>query len=528
MRTFVLPKLMGTAVRNSATHALPVVLIAAIFFTFFLTYRGGIERGHDSDSVASNVFLAVCAVLSVEKYHTGRYVCANAVYRQMADAGLGFWDMGFWDKSWDDIGRNKEFINSRLETLFQSPGEVQNDGITPIGWAMDAGVMDFVELAVAVFGHKLESLYSMFFLLLGISTALACIQFYDRLFALFAFLSFQVVLFKFLPEVGMWLLHSFTNVQFLSILAITPLLHILFLILYRVRPSTRAIVLCIPQAALMVLVAEFRATTYWTLVALALICGSIISIAYWHVRCSYRDELARCWPVLPVIVSLIATGSFVAATVDPRLAAIGGMKMHAFWQPIYYNLQLHPEWQNKYLAQHEGASGDRTTEVAVDAYRKRHPDLLKEPLTQRSYEEQTRLVLFEFIRNDPWYFIELKYINAVTMIQEVSNFVLRILKSLPWPILMLAVCGAAALVSRIAIAAENLETMTWSTTTMVALVPIVAAPAWITVMMPYAIADTAIVAGTAALVAGFGGMVVCGVLVARAAGLLRSPAVDPR
>src|SRR6516162_5226241 len=99
MRTFVLPKLMGTAVRNSATHALPVVLIAAIFFTFFLTYRGGIERGHDSDSVASNVFLAVCAVLSVEKYHTGRYVCANAVYRQMADAGLGFWDMGFWDKS---------------------------------------------------------------------------------------------------------------------------------------------------------------------------------------------------------------------------------------------------------------------------------------------------------------------------------------------------------------------------------------------------------------------------------------------
>jgi hypothetical protein len=53
------------------------------------------------------------------------------------------------------------------------------------GWGSDAGYMDFVDLAFAVFGPKIEALYLGCFLLLTASTVLVCVQFARNLFPLF-------------------------------------------------------------------------------------------------------------------------------------------------------------------------------------------------------------------------------------------------------------------------------------------------------------------------------------------------------
>src|SRR5262249_5519416 len=159
--------------------------------------------------------------------------------------------------------------------------------------------------------------------------------------------SFQYVLFFFLHETGRWEIYSFTSPRFLSILAVIPLLHALFLILYQIRPSSRAILLILPQAALIAAAGDFRATAYWTVIALMLFCVLFVGAAHWRQGWSYRRAVAVCWPALPVFLCMAAAAAFVHTTTDPRLVEIGGMKGHAFWQPIYYNLQLHPNWKKK-------------------------------------------------------------------------------------------------------------------------------------------------------------------------------------
>ena len=134
--------------------------------------------------------------------------------------------------------------------------------------------------------------------------------------------------------------------------------------------------------------------------------------------------------------------------------------------------------------------------VALKAYRKRN-QLESEPLTQVSYEKQIRAVFFEFIRNDPWYFIELKYFGAVWIVQAISAFLSRVWASLSWPFLSLAACTAIGLAARVRTRTESLSTLTWCTVTVVALIPIAAAPTWVTVVVIFAIADSAIVAATA-------------------------------
>jgi hypothetical protein len=163
------------------------------------------------------------------------------------------------------------------------------------------------------------------------------------------------------------------------------------------------------------------------------------------------------------------------------------MRGHAFWQALYYNLQLHPDWQRKYSDQHAGATGDETTLAAVKAYRKRNPYLESEPLTEVSLEKQTRAVFFEFVVNDPWYFIELKYFNAIIIVDVVKTFLSQVWASLPWPFLILAACTAVGLATRVRTRAENLSTLTWCTVAMVVLIPMVAAPTWVTVVTKYAV-----------------------------------------
>jgi hypothetical protein len=258
--------------------------------------------------------------------------------------------------------------------------------------------------------------------------------------------------------------------------------------------------LFLPQAALIAAAGDFRATAYWTVIALMLFCVLFVGATRWLQRWSYRRAAALCWPAFPVFLCMAAATVFVDTTTDPRLVEIGGMKGHAFWQPIYYNLQLHPDWKKKYSDQHAGVTGDEMVWVAVKAYRKRN-HLESEPLTQVSYEKQTRAVFFEFIRNDPCYFIELKYLNTANIVEVVGAFLSRVWASLPWPFLILAACTSVGLATRVRTRAESLSTLTWCTVTVVALVAIVAAPTWLTVVTIFAIADTGIVAATAAFLA---------------------------
>src|SRR4051812_35271922 len=71
---------------------LSTALVCAIAIVVAMLFRFGTDRAHDKTIVfhGAHFLVAVCAVLSHEKYGSGRYVCTGAAHRDMQAAGLDY------------------------------------------------------------------------------------------------------------------------------------------------------------------------------------------------------------------------------------------------------------------------------------------------------------------------------------------------------------------------------------------------------------------------------------------------------
>jgi hypothetical protein len=497
---------LGSRLYSALGLCLNAALIAATIFVIVLSFRFGVDRGQDTSIPIRGVghFLdAVCSILSQERYGAGRYVCTGGAQRDMEAAGLGS-DQVTLDrvgKSLSEWLYDTAFLNRALKSVFLLPPmpdrrahRAHVGDLRAIGWGGEAGYADFVDFAFRLLGHKVESLYIAFFLLFAGSTVLMCIQFHDKSFALFSIFSFHSAFFSFLPHLDGYQLVTLNNPRMLSLLAIVPALHALFLIAYGIRPSRAAVLLFIPQALLMAAAAHFRALgAYSVLIALFLCSVVSIGVVMWRRRGDRLEVLRRYWAILVVFLSLVAVLLFSGIAEDERLAATGGMRLHTFWEPLYYNLQYHPRWHEKYSAQHGGATGDAVAERAVASYRERH-QLLANPedyfmgdrslgLTLSAYEKYTRAAFLEFVARDPWYFVELKYYNAMTVLHYVGTSLRNAWASIKLGFLLFAACSALALVVQIHRQDEALSLLGWTTAVLIASAVLVVLPVW--AMIPH-------------------------------------------
>jgi hypothetical protein len=174
------------------------------------------------------------------------------------------------------------------------------------------------------------------------------------------------------------------------------------------------------------------------------------------------------------------------------------MRSHAFWQPVYYNLQSHPDWGKKYLDRHQGATGDEVPLVAVASYRKRH-GLGDMPLTQVGYEKYTRAAFMEFFLNDPLYVIETKYYNVVNIISMIKVGVLHAWRFLRQWCFVLAALAALGVLFQIRRRVETVSMVTWDTGALLAASLLVPTPMLATVFIVDASFDTMVLAILASL-----------------------------
>jgi hypothetical protein len=492
--------------RVVAAYGLSAVLIGATMLAIVLSFRFGVDRGDDGHLTLRGVGHfrdSVCAILSRQAYGAGRYVCVQGARESVAAAGLAHDPASgaHPSKTVREWATDTD-LNGGLTRVFSAPPLPDKGGVAPIGWGMDAGYADFVDLAFRVFGHKVEALYLTFFLLIGISTGLVCAQFFDRYLALFVTFSFQYVFFlalSYLPEME---LGGINNPRLVSVLAIPPLLHAFFLIAEGTRPSLAAVLLFAPQAVLMVGAGHVRATAYWSVIAVGLCCALVVGVSWW--RGAARRGLLRCWPGLVVLAALAGGVLLTTMTTDGRLASMGGMRGHALWQPLYYNLQTHPDWQAKYGEEHQGATGDATAAAAVASYMKRHPQAARkrdyvmrdraQGLSQVGYERLVRAAYVEFVLGDPWYVATLKYRNAKTIVMVTAHYVATTWASFAWPFWVVAACVTVALAWQIPSKRERFVAFTWCVAAVVASAVLVAAPVWATVVIMDALFDTMVLA----------------------------------
>ena len=508
---------------------LSALLMGGILALIVFSFRFGVDRGQDT-RIHAPFFAAICANLSTQKYGTGRYVCSSAALNSMMAVGLYYDDatLARMGKSLPELLKDASFLNNAVRVVFLPSPPREDGGVVPIGWGLDAGFADFVDLAFRLFGYKIESAYLTFFFLLAIASCLICIQFSGRHFVLFSVFSFHyIIAFTFLNYLEGWALDTVTNPSCLTILAVIPLLHALFLMAYGIRPSPRAALLFLPQAVLMVATGDFRAAAYWTVIALGVFSAVFGARDWWRGDRSSRQVMLSCWPSLLVFICLAFGIILQVATTDRRLAAMGGMRLHTFWEPLYYNLQLHPDWNRKYSMQHHGAAGDHQAFAAVESYRARHHVLDNKEdyvdgnkelgITQVALEKYMRAAFIEFFLNDPWFVIKLKYYNLISILSVIEQVSWSAWVSAGWRYLTLAACVALGLVIQTRRKAENLSVLSACTASLVVLAVLAIGPVWATVANVSAMVDVAILGVLASFMLALWAVVSFGVLISSGA-----------
>ncbi len=485
------------------------IIVAAIIATVALAFRYGVDRGDDGKIAYTGTgqfVLAVCGIFTQIKYDAGRYVCSSGIRQQMQQIGLWF-DLTPGHPGFNPWRTDPNFVDNALDQIFtlKAPPE---GGLWAFGWGGDAGYMDFVQFAFQLFGHTVQALYYGFFLLLAISVGLFCIQFWRHHFALFTMLAFAFsfsIYLRLLPLPGweannnpssFWSflnlvypqgLDSVTNPRVLSLLTLIPLFHALFLIVYRVRPAPLSVILFTPQAMLTAAAGDFRSLAFATPLALTICCIISVMRELWRRKRPLREILPCYWPAYVIFACVGISAVLQAKTTDPNIAASGGMRFHTFWEPMYVDLVTHPQWKEKYAAEHLWAHGDDVARVGVKLYEQRHH--LPPSMSDLSFERDVRGAYIDFVHNDPWYVVQLKYYNALTIIHYVATVIATEWTSLNWPLLILAVLVACALALQIRRKQESLRNLIVFTAALGLSAVLIAMPVWATVVEAQIFAD---------------------------------------
>ncbi len=500
-----------------AQVSLNVGLIAAALFILLLSFRFGIERGHDGivpEGAHASFWAGVCGVLSIEKYGSGRYLCTKGAIESLKDTGL-YYSRDVLEREGrelKDILNDKTYLNDRLGKLFRLDDYRLLGGATSqLGWGGDSGHMDYVHLSFFLFGKNVQSLYFTYFLLLLISTVLFIGQFHKITYLLAVLLFFHFSLFGFMSHgfLESWGAGTVTNPRFPTTLALIPLLHASQLILRRCPMTSGSLAMLLPQAALIIFSANVRTTAYWTIIALV-IFAVLFAFVLWRRGLTLPKVAAAVWPGVTVVVVAVLGFQIISWSTDSRAYEAGFVRHHAIWTSTYYSLQLHPDWQEKYAAQHLNTSGDGPAMVALGAYLDRN-DLRSKTANKEAYrpdgvlkstymEKYLRAAYLEFVFNDPAYVSELYFSIYFKQIFDLVSSAWRpFYRGLGVKFWLLF--GAVVTIAAVDMRRRNTSVapLAWGIVAMLLIAALSAAPNWATLIIPNSMTDPAIMGCLSAL-----------------------------
>src|SRR5262249_23046758 len=206
-------------------------------------------------------------------------------------------------------------------------------------------------------------------------------------------------------------LGALADPRFLGAMAIIPGLHLGCLLLERSLPSISNLLLAIVQSIILVFAFWIRASALWVILAVATFAG-LITIRGLLRR---RNELRRVW-CLGILLAVLAVHTlWTTMTLHPIYKSKGEISHHVFWHAVFYQLQLHPRWNENYAASYDFATSDDLPRVAAIKYLLRHPPSDPEEVyltKDRQYlrvaaaEAYSRKAYFEFFANDPRFVLE--------------------------------------------------------------------------------------------------------------------------
>jgi hypothetical protein len=425
----------GRGVRSGTARAFFWVAIAAVCVSLIAAFHIGVERGfRDSLGKESYGRILFAVGAAITRAHGGYGYSLSSVVETILTFGGVTADptiLGNLETKFPDNLRNTQLINAAIDKAltFKWPFDPNHD--VRGGAGDDLGLIDYARLGFMLFGYRVQSLYYVYFMILAASIAAFLYAFRHRpgmLALLMIACAGQVFVFSSSlfdtinpaseAEPG---LIAIADPRFLSSLGIIPGLHLAGLLLENSRSSRAEVAGALLQCVILTFAIFIRATAVWILVGVVLL-NFLIAI---REVLGGRFKFTRLWVTGALLAVWAAHYVVVSLALHPAYRERGEITHHVFWHAVFYQLQFHPLWNEKYGAQFDGATYDELPPVAAKKYLLRHPP--PDPAAvyftpDRRYlrvaaaETYIRKAFFEFFYDDPRFVLETVFIyNPITM-----------------------------------------------------------------------------------------------------------------
>jgi hypothetical protein len=363
------------AVARITNHRLLIAILLAVFI-IGLTMSSAIRRGLDhAVMIGPGDQTAIAISLSDSIYHVRLgYVGLKNVF----DTIQSYWNRDA--SGWANLEklkanfRDAELLNVGIRAAAslgpQTPGYI-GDGALITTFYDDIGEVDYVSLAFLLFGKKVQSLFYLYFALLGLSALIFILTFRDQIFALCLLLT---TLFAYYVELYLMFfdpvaIPTYWGMRHSSTLCLVPMLHLTFLLLWKRKLSLAAGAGAVVQLSILILAWRIRGSVTWVMVFLPLLAITLALRELWpqsnqpwpHSWAAVRHRLASftrstmivagswrmlvrrtlCWPLVLLLFGLLANNLYNRATLHPIYHTDDVMPYHGLWHSVHLGLGLY-------------------------------------------------------------------------------------------------------------------------------------------------------------------------------------------
>jgi hypothetical protein len=392
--------------------------VAIVSVSLIAAFRLGVERGF-RDTIGNGnwgrILFAVGTAITQMDHGGYGYALSGVVETILTNGGLTA-DAKILARlgvEFPDNLRDPALINAAIDKAARFKWPFNPEEAIRGSGGDDLGFVDYVRLSFLVFGSKIQSLYYTYFLIFGGSAAVFLWTFRSRPALLMLLVITCVAQIGLLSSnlVSVNNLGSIADSRFLGILAIVPGLHLGCLILDRLPPSFGNVGLAVVQSIILVFAVWIRASAVWVILAVAVLAVFVAMRGL----LKRRLELPRIWAAGVLFAVLASHMVWLTMALHPIYKSGGEISHHVFWHSIFYQLQFHPRWNEKYAASYDFATADELPPLAARKYLLRHPpsdpDAVyltpdRKHLRVAAAETYIRKAFFEFFSNDPRFVLE--------------------------------------------------------------------------------------------------------------------------
>ncbi|MFZ5781004.1 MAG: hypothetical protein ACOY4R_12475 [Pseudomonadota bacterium] len=337
--------LASSSLFSILTTVLALLIIGSVFL-------GGLQRGMDQalSYGPQSEENALAIAISEMVYGLDSYVAHFSVLEALEKSIHRGADSANDPKILQNL-YNGDLINEGIASAAslgpRTKGFIADGGLKTMVYD-DVGIVDFIKIAFAAFGFKVQSLYYLFFATLLLSTTAFILQYWKNALAqilalcnLFAFyMELQSPIFtRDMP--------TFWGMRHGSTLAILPMWHLALLLMYRTRLSLAAVVLAAIQVAILVLAIKVRGSALWTVIFMGGLTALLLYQDWAQLKISERSaakltRLAARWPMALVLAGLFLNGLYTNSKLHPAYFTDDILPHHGAWHSAVLGLNTSP------------------------------------------------------------------------------------------------------------------------------------------------------------------------------------------